>query len=66
LTHQEAKNALDALGATHLYGRHLVLEWAKEEETVDEMREKTAKKYSKETPMKKQRVEMEGEDLEDY
>ena len=35
LTKQEAQNAFESLGATHLYGRHLVLEWAHEE---DEMR----------------------------
>jgi hypothetical protein len=30
LTKQEAKNAFEALaGSTHLYGRRLVLEWAK-------------------------------------
>ena len=27
--HQEAVAAKDALQATHLYGRHLVIEWAK-------------------------------------
>ncbi len=31
-TNQEAANAMVALKSTHLYGRHLVIEWAKEEE----------------------------------
>ena len=30
---------------THIYGRHLVLEWAKEDDTVAELREKTAEHY---------------------
>jgi multiple RNA-binding domain-containing protein 1 len=28
LTNKEAKNAMETLSGTHLYGRHLVLEWA--------------------------------------
>jgi RNA recognition motif-containing protein len=39
---QEAKNAVEALRATHLYGRHLVIEWAKPDDTVDEIRARTA------------------------
>uniref|UniRef100_A0A914DKS0 RRM domain-containing protein n=1 Tax=Acrobeloides nanus TaxID=290746 RepID=A0A914DKS0_9BILA len=43
----EAKRAFDALvHSTHLYGRRLVLEWAKSEETVDELRTKTTQKFS--------------------
>ena len=30
-THQEAVNAMTALSSAHLYGRHLVIEWAKDE-----------------------------------
>ena len=30
-THQEAVNAMTALKSAHLYGRHLVIEWAKDE-----------------------------------
>lgn len=41
LTKQEAKTAFESLGATHLYGRHLVLEWAKEEESIEAARLKT-------------------------
>ena len=47
-TKQEAKNVYDAMGNIHLYGRHLVLEWAKADEGVDELREKTGKSYAKE------------------
>ena len=62
LTHQDAKTALETLGATHLYGRHLVLEWAKEEESMEEMRQKTAKNFKSEVPEKKRRIEMEEEE----
>ena len=61
LTPQEAKNALDSLGATHLYGRHLVLEWAKEEESVEEMRQRTTKGFVQESGLKKRKIEMEDE-----
>jgi multiple RNA-binding domain-containing protein 1 len=33
-THSEAAAAVEALAATHLYGRHLVIEWAKDDETT--------------------------------
>lgn len=47
LTKQEAKNAYDSVGtSTHLYGRRLVMEWAKDDESVDAMREKTAKTFA--------------------
>ena len=35
-TSQEALNAMTALKSTHLYGRHLVLEWAKAEDEPEE------------------------------
>ncbi|XWS19950.1 hypothetical protein CRYUN_Cryun31cG0059500 [Craigia yunnanensis] len=38
VTKQEAQNALQALSSTHLYGRHLVLERAKEGESLEELR----------------------------
>nr|XP_018264963.1 multiple RNA-binding domain-containing protein 1 [Kwoniella dejecticola CBS 10117]OBR87121.1 multiple RNA-binding domain-containing protein 1 [Kwoniella dejecticola CBS 10117] len=34
-THTEALRAMEALKHTHLLGRHLVLEWAKESDSVD-------------------------------
>ncbi|KAF2368890.1 RNA recognition motif domain [Trinorchestia longiramus] len=43
---EDAKRALEALGlSTHLLGRRLVLQWAKEDESVDELRRKTAQKH---------------------
>lgn len=36
-TPQEAQAAMVSLGSSHLYGRHLVLEWAKEEDEDDEV-----------------------------
>ncbi|KAE9417143.1 hypothetical protein Angca_008166, partial [Angiostrongylus cantonensis] len=42
----EAKRAFEALvHSTHIYGRRLVLEWAKQDDTVQEIREKTAEKF---------------------
>jgi multiple RNA-binding domain-containing protein 1 len=54
----DARRAMDALAhSTHLYGRRLVLEWAKIEESMDELRSKTkrkahANKYSKKSKTK--------------
>jgi multiple RNA-binding domain-containing protein 1 len=61
LTVNEAKSAFESLGATHLYGRHLVIEWAQDENSIDAMREKTQKNFVK-SSNKKQRVEMGDED----
>lgn len=49
LTHQEAANAKTSLAHTHLYGRHLVLEWAKleaedDEEQLEELREQSKRR----------------------
>jgi len=42
----EARKAFEATGdSTHIYGRRLVVEWAKEDATVAEMREKTAEVF---------------------
>uniref|UniRef100_A0A2P2I0F9 RNA-binding protein 19 n=1 Tax=Hirondellea gigas TaxID=1518452 RepID=A0A2P2I0F9_9CRUS len=44
---EDAKRALTSMGlSTHFHGRRLVLQWAKDDESVDELREKTAHKYS--------------------
>ncbi|XP_054798328.1 uncharacterized protein LOC129303204 isoform X2 [Prosopis cineraria] len=48
VTQQEAQNALKALASTHLYGRHLVLERAKEGESLEELRARTAAQFSDE------------------
>ncbi|KAI9489053.1 hypothetical protein BDB00DRAFT_962913 [Zychaea mexicana] len=67
-TKQEAKNVYDSMGNIHLYGRHLVLEWANEDEGVDALREKTGKSFAKEERIggrlnKKRKVEVdEGEE----
>ena len=42
LTHEEAKAAAESLANTHLYGRHLVLEWAAASESLDALRTKAA------------------------
>jgi multiple RNA-binding domain-containing protein 1 len=63
VTKQEAWNAMKSVGATHLYGRHLVLEWSKAEETEEEseerQREKVKRQYerlqSEEPPHKKKK-----------
>jgi multiple RNA-binding domain-containing protein 1 len=43
LTKQECENAMKALSSTHLYGRHLVIEWANAKDEVDELRTKAAR-----------------------
>lgn len=40
---QEALNAKVSLEFTHFYGRHLVGEWAEDDEEVDTLRAKAAK-----------------------
>ncbi|XP_024381120.1 uncharacterized protein [Physcomitrium patens] len=46
LTKKEAQNAFEALQNTHLYGRHMVLERAKEGESLEELRARTASQFS--------------------
>jgi multiple RNA-binding domain-containing protein 1 len=45
-TKAEARAAFEAVGGTHLYGRHLVTEWALADDGVDELRAKTAAQYA--------------------
>jgi len=45
-TAAEARAALEAVGGTHLYGRHLVTEWAAPEEGVEALRERTAQRFA--------------------
>ena len=40
VTHNEAQNAMQSLAKIHLYGRHLVMDWAEQEDNVDDLREK--------------------------
>ena len=52
LTKQNAKRAFKSLcTSTHLYGRRLVLEWADDTESIDELRKKTADYFHE--PIKK-------------
>ncbi|KZV41921.1 multiple RNA-binding domain-containing protein 1-like [Dorcoceras hygrometricum] len=55
VTKQEARNAIDALSNTHFYGRHLVLERAKEGESLEELRERTAAQFTDSTKLSKKR-----------
>lgn len=49
-TKQEAANALDGVGGTHLYGRRLVVEYAEADDEgqagLNELRAKTAAKFA--------------------
>ncbi|KAG2501693.1 hypothetical protein HYH03_000195 [Edaphochlamys debaryana] len=47
VTKQEARNAMEGVGGTHLYGRRLVVEYAREDEGVEEIRAKTAAKFKR-------------------
>lgn len=46
LTEQEAQSAFSALSSSHLYGRHLVLEWAEDADDIDTLRAKATKDLS--------------------
>ncbi|KAK1796435.1 hypothetical protein P4O66_009487 [Electrophorus voltai] len=61
LTKQDAKKAFSALcQSTHLYGRRLVLEWANAEETVEDLRRKTAQHFHDAPKKRKQTGVLEG------
>jgi len=47
VTHNEALNAMQGLSKTHLYGRHLVLEWAEKEESISDLRDKAKRDRTK-------------------
>eukprot|EP01133_Synstelium_polycarpum_P014494 gene14494-17105_t len=47
LTEQEAKNAMDALQSSHLYGRHLVLDYAEQDKNIDQLRQKASESLEK-------------------
>lgn len=46
LTEQEAQSAFSALASSHLYGRHLVLEWAEDADDIDTLRAKATRDLS--------------------
>ena len=52
---------MESLGSTHLLGRHLVIEWAATETSVEDLMQNTAKKFLKEV-RKRGRIEMEEQD----
>jgi multiple RNA-binding domain-containing protein 1 len=60
LTEQEAKHAFESLSSTHFYGRHLVIEWAKDDDSLSSLREKTTKRFlvQEKANHKKSRVDM--------
>ncbi len=45
VTKQEARNSMDAVAGTHLYGRRLVVEWAEADDSLEDLRVKTAAKF---------------------
>ncbi|XP_014277556.2 probable RNA-binding protein 19 [Halyomorpha halys] len=50
ISKNDAKRAMKALcQSTHLYGRRLVLEWAKEDEGINELRKRTAQHFHSDT-----------------
>ncbi|KAI5432708.1 hypothetical protein KIW84_020129 [Lathyrus oleraceus] len=56
VTQQEAQNALTALSSTHLYGRHLVIERAKEGNSLEELRAQTAVQFNANNSSKKRKA----------
>ena len=57
VTHKEALAAMKALSRTHLYGRHLVLEWAEDDgDDVAALRDKAQKDVSQAGSNKRQRI----------
>jgi multiple RNA-binding domain-containing protein 1 len=64
LTRQDAEAAYSALRHTHLLGRHLVLEWAEEEQDLDALRMKAGVGLGKgaELPGRKRKLEMGGDE----
>ena len=44
MSHEEAQKAFKELQNTHFYGRKIIIEWAKQDNTIEEIREKTSKK----------------------
>jgi multiple RNA-binding domain-containing protein 1 len=58
LTKQEAKHAFESLSSTHFYGRHLVIEWAQDDDTVNTLREKTARQFFAREGEKSKRVKL--------
>ncbi|KZT58178.1 RNA-binding domain-containing protein [Calocera cornea HHB12733] len=67
VSRREAETAMAALKHTHLLGRHLVLEWAEDEQGMETLREKTKRAFGdgKEVPNKRRKLQIgEGEEAE--
>ncbi|XP_046390578.1 probable RNA-binding protein 19 [Ischnura elegans] len=65
LTKADAKQAFKALSfSTHLYGRRLVLEWASNEENVEELRKRTADHFIQSAPKRSNKSVLSTEDVE--
>lgn len=63
LTEQEAKHAFESLASTHFYGRHLVIEWAEDDDSLDSLREKTTKRFMIQEKSRSKRTKV---DLNEY
>ncbi|KAG0258745.1 hypothetical protein DFQ27_004474 [Actinomortierella ambigua] len=64
VTKQEAKNVYENVANTHLLGRHLVLEWAEEDSSLDVLREKTGRQFHKDdgnAGKKRRKVDLDGD-----
>ena len=44
MSHEEAQKTFKELQNTHFYGRKIIIEWAKQDNTIEDIREKTSKK----------------------
>ena len=56
LTGQEAQTAMNTLSSTHLYGRHLVLEWASDKDDMDTLREKAKRDVDQQPAPKNKKI----------
>lgn len=74
VTKNEAKNALENVKHSHLYGRHLVIEYAAptvehDSQDVDELRKKTATQFEAAQqgapPNKKRKVDQGGDEIDE-
>ncbi|KAF9344668.1 Multiple RNA-binding domain-containing protein 1 [Mortierella sp. NVP85] len=65
MTKQEAKNVYENVANTHLLGRHLVIEWAEEDEGLDVLREKVGRQFRKDDGHgsgKRRKIDLDGDD----
>ncbi|KAJ9082651.1 Multiple RNA-binding domain-containing protein 1 [Entomophthora muscae] len=67
VSEREAKNVMENVSNTHLYGRHLVLEYANDENSIEEMRLKVSRQFSKDQPdSKKRRIELPEDNADEF